>query len=52
MQPVLKEPQPSSSADNHRQVQAALNPQVVGPYLAQLFPNGGHAAECRVLDMK
>ncbi|MBK9714889.1 MAG: phosphotransferase [Kouleothrix sp.] len=52
MQPVLKETQPSSSADNHRQVQAALNPQVVGPYLAQLFPNGGHAAECRVLDMK
>lgn len=41
-----------SSADQHRQVQIAANPQIMGRYLSELFDMRGGAIECRVLDMK
>jgi hypothetical protein len=52
MQPVLKEAATASSADQHRQVQAALNPQLMADHLARAFPGGEHAPTVRVLDMK
>src|SRR5215207_6140480 len=42
----------SSSADQHRQVQIAQNPQLIGAYLAVLFGERAGTTECRVLDMK
>lgn len=50
MQPVLKEA--ASGAEQHRQVQAALNTQIMAGYLAKAFPNGEHEPDVRVLDMK
>jgi aminoglycoside phosphotransferase (APT) family kinase protein len=44
----------TSGADQHRQVQIALDTQVIGGYLSQLFAHNARtgALECRVLDMK
>jgi hypothetical protein len=52
MQSLATETQTSSGAEQHRQVQIALNPQIMGPQLSKLFDARSGAAECRVLDMK
>jgi hypothetical protein len=52
MQPVVKESATPSGTEMHRQVQVALNPQVMTGYLSKAFPSAGRAAEVRVLDMK
>jgi len=52
MHSLATEPHISTGVDQHRQVQIALNPQVMGQYLSELFEMRAGAIECRVLDMK
>jgi hypothetical protein len=54
MQSVMTEPLASNGLDPRHQVQMALQPEIIGGYLQDLFGVAGarHAPECRILDMK
>ncbi|HEX5692780.1 MAG TPA: phosphotransferase [Roseiflexaceae bacterium] len=54
MQSVLTEPLTATGLDPRHQVQLALQSELMGGYLQQLFGDASerHAPECRILDMK